>query len=146
VPEQLDLHTVVFGDAAHLPALHPAMHCVESTGHAASVDTAAHVPRLPATLQRLQTPHDGLPQQTPSTQFPEPQSLVDEQVEPFGRGTQAPALQIFPGAQLVPLATLPVDVQTEVPVAHDVVPFWQTLPPGMHPWLGVHAPHAPLKQ
>jgi hypothetical protein len=122
------------------------MHCVASTGHAASVATAAHVPRLPATLQRLQTPHEALPQQTPSTQFPEPQSVADEQAMPFGRGTQLPPLQIFPGAQLVPLATLPVDVHTDVPVAHDVVPVWQTLPPGMHPWLGVHAPHAPLKQ
>jgi hypothetical protein len=140
------LQSVVEGAAAHLPALHPARHCVASTGHAASVDTAAHVPRLPATLQRLQTPHDELPQQTPSTQFPEPQSVPDEQAMPFGRGTQLPPLQIFPVAQLVPLATLPVVVHTDTPVAHDVVPVWQTFPPGMHIWLGAHAAHAPLKQ
>ncbi len=122
------------------------MHCVESAGHAASVDTAAHVPRLPATLQRLQTPQEELPQHTPSTQLPEPQSVPPEQVEPFGRGTQLPLLQIFPVPQLVPLATLPVDVQTIGPVVHDVVPVWQTFPPGWHAWLGVHAVHAPLKQ
>jgi len=74
-------------------------------------------------LQAWHVPQDALPQHTPSTQFPLPQSVPALQVEPFGRVTHAPALHILPVPQLVPFATLDVNTQTDEPVVHDVVPF-----------------------
>jgi hypothetical protein len=59
---------------------------------------------------------------------------------------QVPVRQYMFTPQLVPFATLPVEVHTVVPVAHDVVPVWQRFPPGEHDCAGVHALHPPLKQ
>lgn len=52
---------------------------------------------------------------------------------PVAHATQLPPLQTIPLPQGVPLLTLTTDVQTELPVAHDVVPILQRLPPGLQP-------------
>jgi hypothetical protein len=54
------------------------------------------------------------------------------QAAPFAHATHVPALHTIPEPQLVPFATLPVEVHTEAPVAHDVVPVRQTFPLGVH--------------
>jgi hypothetical protein len=68
------------------------------------------------------------------------------QLDPTAQVTQVPLLQTMPFPQPVPLGTFPVDVQTDVPEAHEVVPVRHALPPGVHGWLGVHELHVPLKQ
>ena len=86
-------------------------------------------------------------QQTLSTQKPLPHWLPAVHAVPFGTPTHAPPEQILPVPQLVPLVTLPVDAQTEVPVAHDVVPVWHGFPPGLlHGWLGTHVTQLPPEQ
>jgi hypothetical protein len=88
------------------------------------------------------------------TPLPLPQASVpvwhgaDEgvHVDPAAHGTQAPLLQTIPVPQPAPFATLPVDVQMELPVAHDVVPAWQRLPPGVHGWPGAHVLQVPFEQ
>ena len=56
--------------------------------------TGLHVPTLPATLHASQEPEQALLQHTPSTHWPLPHWLADEQVAPFCcLGTHAPALQ-----------------------------------------------------
>jgi hypothetical protein len=44
----------------------------------------------------------------------------------------------------VPLATLVVLPHTDMPVVHDVVPDWQTLPPGLQAAFAVHPLQVPL--
>jgi hypothetical protein len=41
----------------------------------------------------------------------------------------------------VPFMTLPVELHTGEPLEQLTVPVWQTLPPGLHAWPAVHAPH-----
>jgi hypothetical protein len=65
---------------------------------------------------------------------------------PAAQAAHAPPPHTLPVPHAVPSATLPVFPQTDVPVAHDVVPVWQTLPPGVQGWLGVHDRHEPPEQ
>jgi hypothetical protein len=144
-------HEVPNAAALHAPAPSqpPARQVATDAGHAASavlMGLAKHAPACPEMLQDWQVPQEGAPQHTPSTQLPLPQSVPTLQVAPFGRTTHAPALHILPVPQLVPLATFDVNTQTDTPVAHDVEPFWQTLPPGVQPWLGVQLTHVPPEQ
>jgi hypothetical protein len=46
----------------------------------------------------------------------------------------------------VPSITLPVDMHICVPIAHVVMPTWQTFPPGLHAVIDVHIVQAPLSQ
>jgi hypothetical protein len=48
--------------------------------------------------------------------------IGDGQEVPAAHATHVPALHTLPLPQPVPLGTLPVTEQTEVPVAHDVAP------------------------
>jgi hypothetical protein len=57
----------------------------------------------------------------------------------------APVQQI-PALHPVPSAAFVAPPHVCVPVEHDVVPAWQTLPPGLHPTFAVHATHDPLSQ
>ena len=54
-----------------------------------------------------------------------------------------PEQQIELDPQDAPLVTLPVEPQVCAPVAQDVVPVWQVLPPGAQETPAVHATHAP---
>ncbi len=71
--------------------------------------------------------------------------LVGWQVAPAVHALQVPLSQTLLVPQEVPLATFPVSLQTEVPVAQDVAPFlhglvgWQALP-------AVHELQVPLSQ
>jgi hypothetical protein len=139
---------VVFEAGKHVPpALHPAVQFWAELGQpgAGPGATGLHVP-TPLRSQRLQVPQAVLPQHTPSTQFPLPQSWPVVQVSPLGRPMQEPLLQILPVPQLVPFPTFPVAVQTEVPVAHEVAPVWQTFPPGVQGWFAVQLTHVPAEQ
>lgn len=109
------------GSGMQAPPLHPAVQLAVLGVHAASVPVALQVPK-PLRSQRWQTGHDALPQQTPLTQFPEPQSVPAPHASPLGLTTHVPFVQIFPVPQLVLLGTLPVDTQTEVPDAQEVNP------------------------
>jgi hypothetical protein len=82
----------------------------------------------------------------PHANVPAWQTLFGVHIEPFAHATHAPALQTLPEAQFVPLATLPVVVQTDAPVVHEVVPARHGFPPGVHGWLGVHTLQLPLMQ
>src|SRR5262245_60088821 len=53
-------------------------------------------------------------------------------------------VQHFTLGQLVPLLTLPVKLQTDWPVLHEVLPFWQTLPPGLQAAFAVQAMQLPM--
>jgi hypothetical protein len=109
---------------AHLPKpSQPAVQPAALIAHSASapLGTALQLP-TPLRLHRLHVVQDAVLQHTPSTQLPEPQSVLAPQDMPFGRAMQEPLLQIFPVPQPVPFATLPVELHTDAPVAHDVVP------------------------
>jgi hypothetical protein len=82
----------------------------------------------------------------PQASVPLWQTLLGLQLEPSAQVTQLPLLQTMPVPQLVPLATLPVAMHADVPVAQDVVPVAQTFPPGVQGWLGVHALQLPFEQ
>jgi hypothetical protein len=60
--------------------------------------------------------------------------------------SQAPVQQIPLVPHDVPLVTLLVEPQVCDPVAQDVVPVWQVLPPGAHDTPAVQATHVPLPQ
>jgi hypothetical protein len=62
---------------------------------------------------------------------------------PAVHATQPPLSQTSLVPHDVPLATFVAPVHVVVPVAHDVVALWQTLPPGLHAWPAVHVPHWP---
>src|SRR5262245_59975539 len=64
-------------------------------GSLAPLATLAHVPGLPVRLQAMQGPQLALPQQTPSTQFPELHSLAVVQLSPFPfLDTQVPPVPV----------------------------------------------------
>jgi hypothetical protein len=63
---------------------------------------------------------------------------------PAEQATQVPALQTMSVPQGVPSETFWGCVHVDTPVAHDVVPSWQRLPPGLHPEPAVHMTHAPV--
>ena len=67
---------------------------------------------------------------------------------PFALQTAAAVFRLpvhdCPAPHEVPLDLFVVTVHIEVPVEHDVVPFWQAL--GWHVALGVHDLHAPPRQ
>jgi hypothetical protein len=54
--------------------------------------------------------------------------------------------QHIPDAQGAPSMASPVKTQIATPVAHDVVPVWQTFPLGAHVAPEMHAVHTPSKQ
>jgi hypothetical protein len=54
---------------------------------------------------------------------------------------QAPSKQTSFVPQGVPFETFAAGTHIAVPLAQDVVPVWQMLPPGLHVPPGVHAPH-----
>jgi hypothetical protein len=56
---------------------------------------------------------------------------------------QVPPQQTWPIPHDVVSFTLVAPLQVDTPVEHDVVPVWQTLPPGLHVWFATHAPHWP---
>jgi hypothetical protein len=85
-------------------------------------------------------------QHTPSTQLPVAHSEPLLQDCPRDLLEQTPLLQDFPPPQFIPLGALPVILQIEVPVEHEVVPVWQTFPPGLHAVPGVHALQIPFEQ
>lgn len=60
--------------------------------------------------------------------------------------THAPPMQTSLVPHAVPSATLVALVHVDVPVEHEVVPVWHTLPLGLQAALAVHAPHWPLLQ
>ena len=62
---------------------------------------------------------------------------------PAVQGTHEPPLQTSFVPHGVPSATLPVELQTDVPVEHEVWPVWQAFPLGKHAWPAVHAPQLP---
>jgi hypothetical protein len=65
---------------------------------------------------------------------------------PATQAMHPPLSQSIPAPQEVPLVTsIPVSVQVEVPVAHDVVPWWHALV-GVHVRPGVQATHPPSSQ
>jgi hypothetical protein len=68
------------------------------------------------------------------------------QTAPAVHATHAPLLQTWLVPHVVPFATFVTLEQAIAPLAQDVVPVWQTLPPGLHIWPAVHAVHAPLLQ
>jgi hypothetical protein len=46
----------------------------------------------------------------------------------------------------VPSVTLPVGMHVCVPIAHVVMPVWQTFPPGLHEVMEMHIEQTPLLQ
>jgi hypothetical protein len=60
--------------------------------------------------------------------------------------TQLPPLHTWLVPHAVPSATFAALPHVAVPVAHDVDPVWQTLPPGLQMAPAVQAPHWPLLQ
>jgi hypothetical protein len=60
--------------------------------------------------------------------------------------TQLPPLHTSLVPHDMPSGTFDALLQTETPVEHEVVPFWQTFPPGLHTVPDVHDVHAPLSQ
>jgi hypothetical protein len=143
---QLLPHAVCADAGAQLPApSQPAVQLAADGAQRVSTPTGLHVP-CPLTLQRLQAEHEDVLQQTPSTQLPLPQSVPTVQAVPLGVATQAPPMQILAVPHGVLSATFPVTPHTDEPVAHDVRPVWQTLPPGVQAWLGVQLLHAPPEQ
>ena len=65
----------------------------------------------------------------------------------FGvQALQVPLKQLKFVPHDIPLATLPVDMHTDEPVAQDVVPVAQTFPPGMQSWFGVQVLQLPFEQ
>jgi hypothetical protein len=82
----------------------------------------------------------------PHANTPAWQTLFGVHIPLFVHATQVPALQTSFAPQVLPLAALPVVVQTDAPVAHDVVPTRHMFPPGVHGWLGVHALQLPPEQ
>lgn len=112
-----------------------------------------HVPQPPEQQIEL-VPHDvpsvALPVE-PQVCDPVEQDVVPvwqalppgEHATPAVQATQVPLPQTMLVPHEVPFATLPVAPHVDVPVEQDVRPVWQTLPPGLHGWLAVHAPHWP---
>ena len=60
---------------------------------------------------------------------------------PAVHGEQAPFEQTALVPHDVPLVTFVAPSQAVAPLAHDVVPAWHWLPPGLHTAPAVHAPH-----
>jgi hypothetical protein len=60
--------------------------------------------------------------------------------------SHAPLLHTSPAPHVVPLPAFPVDLHVVCPVAHDVVPVWQRLPPGLQGVPAVQGEQAPLSQ
>jgi hypothetical protein len=52
----------------------------------------------------------------------------------------------LPSLQAVPVVALPFGTQTDCPVAHEVEPVWQTLPPGLQKTPEVQDVHCPALQ
>jgi hypothetical protein len=99
------------------------------------------IPLATFVFASLQT---GVP--VPHASVPLWQTLLGLQGEPSAQAMHVPLLQTMPAPQLVPLATLPVDMHTDEPVAQDVVPVAQTFPPGMQSWFGVQVLQLPFEQ
>jgi hypothetical protein len=66
------------------------------------------------------------------------------QLIPAVQATQFPPLQTWLVPQAVPSCALDGLVHVDKRPAHDVVPIWQTLPPGLQVAPSVHAPQVPL--
>jgi hypothetical protein len=58
----------------------------------------------------------------------------------------SPFVQALPSSQSVPSFALPVAMQDDWPVAQDVLPVWQTLPPGLHVAPETQGTHCPPLQ
>jgi hypothetical protein len=63
------------------------------------------------------------------------------QPAPAVHATQLPPLQTLLFPHVVPSATFAAFTHVEVPLAHDDVPVWQTLPFGLQAAPAVHGPH-----
>jgi hypothetical protein len=74
--------------------------------------------------------------------------VPEQSVSPLGQPHVPPAHTMpDPEApQAVPFAAFPADVHVETPPAHEVVPVWHTLPPGLQGRPAVHGPHWPSSQ
>lgn len=74
--------------------------------------------------------------------------VLPQSLKPEAQAVHWPApLHVkFPAHEPIPLGTFDVNTHTDTPVAHDVVPFWQMLPPGVQPWLATQLLQVPLAQ
>ncbi len=87
--------------------------------------------------------HTGAP--VVQTMVPVWQALVGVHAAPIEHVVHEPFSQTSPVPHEVPLATFPVTPHTDVPVAQEVSPVWQTLPVE-HDTPAVHDAHVPLSQ
>jgi len=75
-------------------------------------------------------------------------ALAGLQSLPSTQTTHAPALQTMPlmpaGEQFVPAGLLPLSIQTELPVVHEVTPVLHVAL-GWQAWLAAHTTHIPVR-
>jgi hypothetical protein len=111
--------------AMHWPELHTWLVPQEVPSDKLAVKEHVGVPVAQEVIPFWQGLFDGL-QAVPAVQF-----------------THDPLLQTWLLPQVIPLAAGRAFVHTEAPVAHEVVPVWQTLPLGVQPAPAVHATQLP---
>jgi hypothetical protein len=147
------MHVIAPVEQDVMPFLQPAF------GFVVQPLPAVHVPHAPEPLQTMFVPqlvpaalllpstHVIAPVEQDVVPFLQAAFGLVAQALPAVHATQVPApLQTMFVPQLVPAALLVASMQDIEPVAHDVVPFLQTLGLVLHPFPAVHAPQTPMLQ
>jgi hypothetical protein len=152
VPQVVPFVATPVSKQADVPVAHDVTPVWQALGvHALPATHPTHVPPLHTSF----VPHDvpfasAVPSSvhtgTPEVQEVDPvwQAFVGVQVAPVVHALHAPLSQTSFVPQEVPLvAAIPVSVQADAPVVHDVIPVWQAFA-GVHARPAVQGTHAPL--
>jgi hypothetical protein len=122
-----------------LPGTHAALAVQDTQLPLEQTRLVPHV--VPLERAVLVSVHDGVPPVHDSV--PAWHLFAGAQLVPAAQAMHAPLLQTMLLPQVRPSAALPVAVQTELPVAQDVVPTLQTIPSGVHARFCGQSMHAP---
>jgi hypothetical protein len=117
----------------------PAVHAVQ----APPLQTRLAPHDVPSASDVLESLHTGVP--VAQLNVPVWHVLLGVHALPLLHVTQAPALHTMPVPHDVPAALLPLSMQTDAPVAHDVVPVLQELV-GWQATPAAHETHCPVLQ